>query len=481
MAFSPGKATTKNLFWAYLSFGFTKVLNFTAIVIVTRYVDPSEFGLMAICLAVMGYFDIVSRFGLGAALISERDDPEDAANAVFICSLATSSVMAIVMWQCAEMIAGAFNAASLSPLLKAISVTLIIRAISAVHFSFLMKELGLRKKIIPDISQGLAKGVISIGMAVSGYGVWSLIAGYIAGTVVSTIILLAIRPWRPTAFPNIRTIRHVMSYGLYLIGAETINATSRLLDNLLVGKFIGTGALGVYALSFRIPELAIKTLTAVSGTVLHPVMSKIQSNPDEISRYFYQSLGYCALLVFGVGSSIAVLATPIVHVLYTEEWYGMINPMRFITLGFAVSTINMVPGILLKTMGRTDLMFRVSLITLPFIVFFLAAAIPLGITAVAAAQFLLSFVPFWPTYLATKRVMDISLDKVFSALRPALVCSSAATLATALTIHSQGGIELIRLLSGIATYTLVFLIALRFQMPEAFMIGAEYILKRRRA
>ncbi|MBE9639613.1 lipopolysaccharide biosynthesis protein [Salipiger mangrovisoli] len=478
MAFSPGKATKKNLLWAYLSFALTKGLNFVAVIIVTRYVAPAEFGLMAICLAIMGYFDIISRFGLGAALISAQERQEETAVAVFACGLISSGVMAFLMWQGAGPLAAIFDAPDLAPLLTAIAITLIIRASSMVHFSLLLRELGFRKKIIPDVTQGVAKGLISIALAIAGYGVWALIIGYVAGTIVASITLFIIRPWRPHSWPDLATMKHVMRYGSYLIGAETISATSRVLDNLLVGKFLGPAALGIYAISFRIPELAIKTFTSVAGSVLHPVMSRIQVNAEDLARFFYQALSYCALLVFGVGTAIAVLAGPMVHVLYTEDWYGMIEPMRLIALSFSVSVINLLPGVLLKTVGRTDLMFRVSLINLPFIALFLGVALPFGITAVAAAQLLLAFVPFWPTYVATKRVIDLSLSKVFDALRPALVCAGTASLAAVLVLHFLDGSELMRLLAGMAAYSCAYLIALRVQAPETFTAGARFLRHR---
>ncbi|WP_353471263.1 lipopolysaccharide biosynthesis protein [Salipiger sp. H15] len=481
MAFSPGKATSKNLFWAYLSFTSTKLLNFVAVIIITRYVDPGEFGLMAICLAIMGYFEIVSKFGLGAALISVKDRQEETANAVFFCAMLSSGLMALLLWLSAGTISRIFESPELTPLLGTVCLVLVIRAASSVHISLLYRELSLRKKLIPDVAQGIVKGVVSIVLAMMGYGVWALVIGYVAGTAVATLTTFWMRPWKPSALPDWPTVRYVMGYGSFLIGAETINSTPRLLDNLLVGKFLGPAALGIYAIAYRIPELAIKSFTSVAGTVLHPVMSKMQTDPSQLAKYYYQSLRYCALLMFGVGAAIAVLAEPTVHVLYTEKWYDMVAPMQFIAAALAVSTLNMVPGGLLKAVSRTDLMFRVALFNLPVFVILLAAAIPFGITAVAAAQLVLGFVRFFPTYLATKRVMDVSAGKVFEALRPALICAGAASLATLLILHWHTGSELMRLLSGAATFTSVYLIALRLVLPQAFSAGQKFILKRRRA
>lgn len=478
MSFSKGKETTKNVFWAYFSFFSTKVLNLVAIIIVARYVDPAEFGTMALCLAIMGYFAIISRFGLGSALISATDNIEETANAVFYSALGLSSLMAFILWASSGWLADNFGTPMLEPLLAVLALSLVISAISTVNGSFLYKELRLKEKVVPDVVSGFVKGMVSIILAIMGFGVWALAIGHLAGAFAGSATLLWIRPWRPGQLPKFATVVSVTKYGSNLIGAETINSTPRLLDNLLIGKAFGPAVLGIYALAYRIPEIGIKTFTTVAGTVLHPVMSKIQHDEAEIRSYFYLALRYCALLMFGVGAMIAVLSDPLVRVLYSPKWYDMIVPMQMIAIAFALSTLNMVPGNFLKAVNRTDLLFRVSLINLPMFVIVIVVAVPYGITAVAMAQILLSILRFIPTYMVTKRVMDVTVTDTISALWPAIVCAGSGSLAAYATQYFLDGPVLIRLLAGGLAYAAAFLAALKMTMPEIFAAGTRFIARK---
>ena len=480
MTFSAAKATTRNVSWAYASFASTKVLNLVAIVLVARYVGPAEFGLMAICLAVMGYFEIISQFGLGAALISARDRLEETANAVFICAVGMSASMAGLLWLVSGQIAEWYGAPALRDLLGTIAIALFIRGLTSVNSSLLYRELKLREKMAPDIARGLTKGVVSIILAMMGYGVWALALGYLASAVAGSLVLAIVRPWRPTALPGLAMIRHVLRFGIHLIGAETINSTPRLLDNLLIGKILGPAALGVYALAFRIPELGIKSFTTVVGSVLHPVMSRIQSDPAELRQYFYQSLRYCALLMFGVGAAIAVLSAPLVHVLYSPKWYGMIVPMQIVAVAFAISTLNMVPGKLLKAVSRTDLLFKVSLINLPLFVGLIVLAVPYGIVAVAGAQLVLAVLRFIPTFIVMKRVIDVTFPDTLRALAPAFFCSGLAATGTYAALQVVSGAEIIRLLTGMVVFSAGSKRVLRYLVPELFAKGSRMFLRRRR-
>lgn len=472
------KRSVVNVLWAYLSFTATKVLNLAAIVIVARYLDPAEFGLMAICLAIMMYFDILAQFGLGSALISARADVERTASAVLVCGLAMSTGLAVALWATSEAIAGFYGAPLLADLLDVTALALVIRSLTMVHSAFLFRELRLRAKVVPDVSRSLAKGIVSIVLAVTGFGVWSLVLGYVAGALTGSIALVIVRPWRPRAMPDLASIRYVMGYGSHLIGAETINAIPRIFDTLLIGKILGPAALGLYALAFRIPELGIKSFTTVTASVLHPMMALLQGDAGALRDYYYGALRYCALIMFGMGAALAILSDPLIRVLYAPKWYDMIAPMQLISIAFAISTLNMVPGNLLKAVQRTDLLFRVSLINLPFFVILIWLAVPYGIVAVAGAQVVLSVVRFVPTYWVTKRVTDINAGDTMTALVPGLWCAGAAGLVTLLVLQLVGA-PLAQLMLGAATFGAVYLLILRSVAPEVVETALRAVARKR--
>ena len=476
---APSKSVT-NVFWAYVSFLATKVLNLVSIVILARYLTPAEFGVMAICLALMGYFEIVSQFGMGQALISARDRVERTASAVFVCGILISGAIAGALWLSSGWIAATYREPLLEDLLAVLALSLLIGALTTVHNSLLYKELQLRRKVVPDIVRGVTKGVVSIVLALLGFGVWSLLWGYLAGALAGGVALVAMRPWLPTVLPDLRSVRFVLGFGLNLIGAELINATPRLLDNLLIGRVLGAAPLGIYALAFRIPELGIKTFTNVAGSVLHPIMSLIQGDPQALRTYYYDALRYCALLMFGGGAAIVVLADPLVRVLYEPRWYGMILPMQLLAVALAIGTLNMVPGKVFKAMSRTDLLFRVALINLPVFVALIWLSVPYGIEAVAFAQIVLAIVRYVPTYVALKRIMDVSVRETLRALMPAVACALGAAAATLVALRLELPGEPARLALAAAVFAIAYLALVRLIAPEVLQVAGRMVLRRRR-
>lgn len=428
---TPARKSVSNIFWAFFSFIATKMLNLVAIVVLARLLSPAELGLMAFCMVVMAYFEILSRFGLGAALISAGSDAEevaDTADAVFALSVAFACVMAAILFALGPVIADAFDQPGIAPMLRVLSVAMLIEALGTVNNALLQKRLKFRLKVIPDGARGLVKGVVSIALALAGFGVWSLVYGYIAGAIAFCVVLHVVQPWLPRRPPGRDRIRRLLGFGGHLLGAESINMLNRTMSPLLIGSLLGAAALGIYNMAYRIPELAIKSFSLVAGTVAHPIMAEMQDDEEALRRYFYGCLCYFALFTFPGGAAVATLTPPLVTVLFTPAWYDMIVPMQLLAIAFALATVNILPGTIFKAIQRPGHMLRVSLITLPITVLTLWHAVPRGLEAVAAAEVALAIVYFVPNLVILRRAIGIEVAHCVRALGPGVICAAATAL-----------------------------------------------------
>src|SRR4029453_16667770 len=144
--------------------------------------------------------------------------------------------------------------------------------------------------MIPDVLRIFSKGIFSILFAISGFGAYSLIYGYIVGTAVSVIAYWWNHPWRPSLQFQFSHTRELLTYG---IGIVTVNAMAGLLmnvDYLFVGHYLGAVALGVYTLSFRVPELLIKDFCGNVGKVVFPVYTKLREDTGLLSEGYLATL-----------------------------------------------------------------------------------------------------------------------------------------------------------------------------------------------
>lgn len=477
------KKSISGMLWSYLSFFATKLLSLVSLLILARFLTPADFGVMALTVVVIGYFEIVSRIGLGSALISARDQVQETANAVFFFSMALSSAMAGILWLSAEQIATFMDQPKLLEVLNVVAIAVIISGIPTVSDSLLQKELQFKRKLVPEVSRGLVKGLLSIALAFMGFGIWSLVYGYLAGTTVYAVVSIIMRPWRPTGFPKLDVAVRAFRFGINMFTAQLINMVPQTLDNILVGKLLGASALGVYSLAYRLPELCLKTFTAVAIRVVHPIMAEIQTEPEQLRRYYYGYMRYFALLTLPCGAALATLSDPLVKVLFNPHWYSMITPMTYLSIAFAIWTLRLLPGSIYKAINRTDLMLRVSLYNLPIFVLGLWFAVPYGIDMVARAQVGIAIASCFPGYAILRSVIAVSLPDTLESLLPGVTCAVATAAAAVAAQLSIDTAPLVELLVGATAAGLAYMLSARLMAPEVFrelmrMLPKRFVRKR---
>ena len=247
----------RGLVWTYASFAGSKLLVFVATVILARLLMPADFGQVAFALVVISYLDTVGDLGISEALIYKQDRVEDAANITFIISLLTGAVWFLLILAMAPLAAAFFKDPACEPILRAMAWVFVITALGNTHDALLRRDLGFKQRAIPEFAQGLIKGIGSIVLALRGWGVWSLVWGHLIGAAVSTLALWLIVPWRPRWQFAWDLARRMLRYGGQIVSVNVLGAITHHVDYLIVGRILGSAALGFYILAFRIPEVII--------------------------------------------------------------------------------------------------------------------------------------------------------------------------------------------------------------------------------
>ena len=366
------------------------------------------------------------------------------------------------------MVAGLFGQPALGEILRFLSFSLLLESFAQVHNSLLQRELKFRAKMMPEVARGLVKGVLSIGLAMGGFGVWSLVYGHIAGTLVWTTTLMIVHPWRPSQLPKRAMLLTAARYGANMVVGAIINAILRTFDQLLISKVLGPAALGLYALAQRMPQLALRTFGMEANKVLHPVMSQLQPDPASLQRYYYGLVRYFALVIFGLGAILASITSPLIHLIYRPEWHGMIVPMQLLSLAFALGVLNHLPGTVYKAINRSDLFLYIALINLPFAVMILWLVVPYGIEAVALAQIVLVFVLYVPNFVMLRRSIGVEALPTLRAAVPGLLCAAAAAAGGALASFATPDPGLLQLFATTLGAFGAYLLGLWRLGPEVF-------------
>ena len=445
------KEVVYGTFWNYLSFASGKIMNFVTTLILAYLLVPEEFGVVAYCTMAIQYVDTLNTAGIDSALIARQDKVEEAANSSFIANILLGIISFGMVWIAAPGIADFFDEPQVVGLLRLLALALPISGLGLVPNAMLLRDLKFRTKLIPNVARSFSKGLTSIVMALTGFGAWSLIWGQLVGELIQTILVWILAGWCPTWKFDRDATRGVATFGGHIILVEIAGQLRNNVDYIIVGKFLGSAALGIYNLAYRIPELAIRSFDRVVGGVSFPLLAQVQADRDTLKTAYLGYIRYTALFTFSVGIGIAIISQSFVQTFLSDEWQGTARPMALISIALAILSVGNIPGIFYKAIGRPDILNRVSMSKIPVLIGIIWVGTRWGIVGVATGQIIFAILSIILESVVVSRVIDFNLSETIQPLVPAAICTAAMALTTTV-------IKLLFNLDGVVGFIIVIMI-----------------------
>jgi O-antigen/teichoic acid export membrane protein len=418
---SLGERTVKGVIWNYLSFASGKFLTFISMVVLARLLVPEQFGVVALALLAIQYLDALGDLGISEALIYQRDNLERASNVAFIISVLSGIGLAAVAVIGAPYFAAFYNEPALTPMLQVLALSLIITSFGQTQMALLTKDMRFRQKMVPDLSRTLVKGLASIGLALFGFGAWSLVWGQVLGALATTIALWAVSRWRPRLMWDGPLARQMLSYGGQVLGIQLLSVVWATADYLIVGKLLGRAELAYYQQAFRVTDLLIINIAFVVGKVLFPSYTKMSRDPAQLEQGYLSTIRYMALATLPLSLGVCIVAPIFVRLVFGPQWVAMTPALQLLAIRAGLSTLSFNGGHLLKAIGKPAIVNYQVLAKLAVLVLVVFLTVPYGFVAVAAGQVGVAIFVVLMDFLTIRWQLGFSLANIWRQIQPALV------------------------------------------------------------
>jgi len=411
----------RGIFWNFLTYGLGKGGVLITTSILARLLDRGDFGLVSIAVIAVNFLSVLKDLGLGVALVQRRDDVEEGANTVFTINLLLGVTLSTAAFFLAPWMAAYFNEPMVTPVLRWLGLSFVINALGAVHSVLLVRELDYRRKIVPDLGNTIVKGVVSIGLAFAGYGVWALVFGQLLGSLASVILLWIVLPWRPRLSINRSIAGSLIRFGASIILGDALSAFIDNTASTIVGRVFGADKLSIYTLAYRLPEVTlIGNLWVMSG-VTYPAFSSIQHKPEEMRRGSLLAIRVVQLLAAPISVGLLLAADPIVRVVFGEKWVDVIPLLRVLAIYAWVYSIGYHVGDIYKAIGRPYILLILDVLTLVVLVPSMLLGSKIGLTGVALALLFTTVVERVVGLTIASRFVKITFLEILGELKPALL------------------------------------------------------------
>lgn len=329
------------------------VLKIAVLVLLTRLLSPTAFGLVGAALVVIGFSLNFSQLGLGPALVQRPVLEPRHVSSAFVASAVLGVLVGAVVWVLAPSIARFFRMDDLAPVVRWLSLVFPISGAAAVTDSLLQRDLRFRLLANRDIvAYGVGYGAVGVALALLGAGVWALVAAQLTQASVRSAILLWVSPPLLPARPTWRSFLELMDFGVGQSAARFGVIVANQADNLVAGRWLGAVALGLYSRAYQLMSVPTTLLGDVLDKVLFPTMARVQDDRRRLASAYLQGVAGIGLLTLPVGVVAAVLAPELVAVAFGSRWLGLVPAFQVLILGMMFRMSSRMSESLSRATGR---------------------------------------------------------------------------------------------------------------------------------
>jgi lipopolysaccharide exporter len=307
--------------WSALDVIINRTSGFLLGIVVARLLRPADFGIYAVALVVHAILINISDLGIGAVLVRDDDASVRASGrTVTTIALVSSLSLGVLMALLAPTLAQLLGAPAATGAIRVMAITLPLAGITAVPGGLLRREFKLRTIFVADTANNVASAIAVITLALMGAGAMALAWSFVAGQLLTAIVLFAKSPAYYWPGWNGREARRVLKFTLPLVGASVLAFTTQNVDYIVVGKIMGSVSLGLYMLAFNISGWPQNVLGFVIKSVSLPAFARLNEQGGSMTGHLCGALKSVVRVTFPVCFLLGALAHPLVLTVYGSRW-----------------------------------------------------------------------------------------------------------------------------------------------------------------
>lgn len=376
---SDKKNISSNILWRFMEKFSAKFVTFFVSIILARLLDPSTYGTVALITVFTTILEVFVDSGLGNALIQKKDADDLDFSSVFFFNVAMCTVLYLLMFFAAPLIADFYNIQELTPIVRVQSLTILISGVKNIQYAYVSREMIFRKFFFATLFGTIVSAIVGLVMAVAGFGVWALVAQPLVNYSIDTIVLWITVQWRPKLIFSWTRLKGLLSYGWKLLIAKLVNTTYMKIRDLLIGKIYSTSDLAFFNKGDTFPAVIVPNITASVDAVMFPAMAKEQDNKIRIRELVKKSIQTSSYLVFPMMAGLIACANPLIRLLLTEKWLPCVPFLYMFCIVYAFWPFSIANLNAIKALGYSEKILKLEVIEKIFSIFLLIITLKMGV------------------------------------------------------------------------------------------------------
>lgn len=400
-----------NFLWRFAERCGAQLVTFIVSIVLARILSPNDYGTIALVTVFITILQVFIDSGLSTALIQKKDADDLDFSSVFYFNFVVCIILYLLMFFSAPYIAKFYNDLLLTPIIRVISLTLIISGVKGVQQSYVSRNMLFKRFFFSTLGGTIFSAVLGIAMAYAGFGVWAIVFQQLSNNTIDTLILWITVKWRPVKKFSWLRLKNLLSFGWKLLASSLLDTVYNNLRNMIIGKLYTSADLAFYNQGDKFPKLIVTNINTSIDSVLLPTMSNEQDNPVRVKEMTRRAIQTSTYIMAPLMIGLAFCAEPIVRLVLTDKWLPCVPYLRIFCVTYLFWPIHTANLNAINSMGRSDLFLKLEILKKIIGMILLLSTMWFGVMAMAYSLLISSFtsqlINTWPNrYLLKYSYID---------------------------------------------------------------------------
>jgi len=354
--------TVTGLIWSFIE-NFSSIgISFIVGIILARLLSPKEYGLLGMITIFISISQSFIDSGFSQALLRKQNCTPEDYSTVFYFNIIASVSFYFLLFFCAGYIGLFFHEPMLKDLIRVLGLGLIINSLTLIQSTQLIKRVNFKLQTKISIVSSILSGMISILMAYSGWGVWSLVVSAISRYLISSLSLWFWSNWRPIWCFSIYSLKELFTFGGNLLVSGLIDIIYRNVLTLIIGRYYSAAELGYYTRADQFQALPSSNLQTIIGRVSLPILLTIQDDIPRLKEAYKKIIKGTMFFSFMLMLGMVAIARPLVFTLIGEKWEPSVIYLQMLSLIGMFYPLHAINLNMLQVQGRSDLFLKLEIV-----------------------------------------------------------------------------------------------------------------------
>lgn len=404
----------RGYFWDLAGKFANQLVSFILGIIIARLLSPGEYGLVGMSMVFISISGIFVNFGLSSALIQRKEVDSSHYSSAFFLNFAIATIFSILIFSLSSSIAFFFKTPDITPLIRVLSLNLIISSLTIVPEIRLIKELNFKKIAEIGLLSSIISGFFALLLAWKGFGVWSLVAQTLISSLLRLVLVFIYSKWIPSLIFSFYSIKELWKYGVNLFFSGVLNVVFEQLDTIIIARIFSSVDLGLYSRAKSLNRFVIKFTSESIGNVTFPAMSKLNNDKTKMIEMGIKAESLIAFLAFGLLGWLFVTAESLFLILFGEKWINAIPIYKLLCLSGFVYPVSAATLTMLKASGDSKTFLKIEVYKKIISLFSISIGFYFGLTGFLYSLILSGFVSTVLNMYYTAKSLKISFSHQFT-------------------------------------------------------------------